>query len=126
MVKNVKWEITENLAQKFLREVPQYNAFYFFTSINNYSGTYARSLLVFLNKLKTIDETSIDFHFKRRDFEKWIRTTIGDNYLASEISKINKSLDEEELPEKVYQLVKKRLNDLKQFLANEETYIEHK
>lgn len=125
MVKNVKCKITEDLAQKFLREVPQYGAFYFFTGINNYCGSYARSLLVFVNKLKTIDKTSVDFHFKRRDFENWIRSTIGDTHLANEIAKINEPLDEEELLGQICQIIEKRLMELKQLLANEEPYIEH-
>jgi hypothetical protein len=125
LVKNVKWEITEDLAQKLLREVPQYNAFYFFTGINNYCGTYANSLLVFLNKLKTIDKASVDFHFKRRDFENWIRSTIGDANLANEIAKINESVDGDELLEQICKIIEKRLKELKQLLASEEPYVEH-
>jgi hypothetical protein len=122
----VKFEITKkDLAQKILREVPQYNAFYFFNSINRYCGGHASSLVVFLNKLKTIDKASIDFHFKRRDFENWIRSTIGDAYLANEIAKINESIEEEELLAQICQIIEKRLKELKQLLANEEPYVEH-
>jgi hypothetical protein len=122
----VNYEITKkDLAQKILREVPQYNAFYFFNSINRYTGGNASSLIVFLNKLKTIDKASIDFHFKRRDFENWIRSTIGDAYLANEIAKINESIEEEELLAQICQIIEKRLKELKQLLANEEPYVEH-
>jgi hypothetical protein len=115
----------KELAQKILREVPPYNAFYFFDDIDKYSGRQARSLVVFFNNLKTIDKISIDFHFKRRDFENWIRSTIGDTYLANEIAKINESIDEEELMEQICQLIEKRLKELKQLLAKEELYVEH-
>jgi hypothetical protein len=119
-------EITKkDLVQKILREVPQNNAFYFFNDISKYSGRHARSLIVFFNKLKTIDKTSVDFHFKRRDFENWIRSTIGDTYLANEIAKISESIDEEDLLTQICQIIEKRLKDLKQFLANDEPYIEH-
>jgi hypothetical protein len=122
----MKIEITKKgLAQKILREVPQYNAFYFFNGINNYSGGHARSLVVFLNKLKTVDKASIDFHFKRRDFENWVRSTLGDAYLANEIAKINESIDEEDLLAQICQIIEKRLTELKQLLANEELYVEH-
>ena len=122
----MKLEITKkDLAQKILREVPQHNAFYFFNSINKYSGRNAKSLVIFFNRLKTIDKASIDFHLKRRDFENWIRSTIGDTYLANEISKINESNDEEELLTQICQIIEKRLKELKQLLANEEPYIEH-
>jgi ATP adenylyltransferase/5',5'''-P-1,P-4-tetraphosphate phosphorylase II len=122
----LKFKITKkDRAQKILREVPQRNAFYFFNGINNYTGDHARSLVVLLNKLKTIDKESMDFHFKRRDFENWIRSTIGDDYLANEIAKITEYIDEEELLEQIYQTIEKRLRELKQFLANEEPYVEH-
>ncbi len=127
MIKKAKLEIaTKGLAQKILDEVPPFRAFYFFNDVGKYSGTYANSLIVFSNKLKNIDKRCLDFHFKRRDFEKWIKTTIGDDYLAKEISKISKSLDEDELLEQIYRTIEKRLNDLKQLLADEEPYIEHK
>lgn len=126
MSKKMKFEITpKDLAQKILREVSQYNAFYFFNGINKYSGRHARSLVVFFNKLKTIDTASIDFHFKRRDFENWIRSTIGDTYLANEIAKIKESTDEEKLLAQICQIMEKRLKELRELLANEEPYVEH-
>lgn len=126
MTKKAKPEITsKDVAQKILNEVPLYSAFYFFNDIGKYSGTYANSLIVFSNKLKNMDRKCLDFHFKRRDFENWIRTTVGDSYLANKIRKIDKSLDEDELLEQIIQIVEKRLNDLKQLLANEEPYVEH-
>ena len=67
---------------------------------------------------------SIDFHFKRGDFVNWIRSTVGDTYLANEIAKINES-KEEELLSQVCQMIEKRLSELKQLLASEEPYVEH-
>jgi hypothetical protein len=116
---------TEDVAQKILNDVPRYREFYFFDDIGRYSGTYANNLIVFSNKLRNINKTCFNFHFKRGDFEKWIRTTVGDRYLADQIAKINDSVDEDELLLKVYQIVEKRLNELKQLLANEEPYIMH-
>lgn len=126
MVKKADSEIiSKDMAQKILTEVPQYKAFYFFEDIDKYSGTYANSLIVFSNVINNIDKKSLSFHFKRRDFENWIETTIGDNYLANQIKKIDESIDGNELLEKVCQLVEKRLTELKKLLANEEPYIEH-
>ncbi len=117
--------ITKDMAQKILMDVPEYNEFYFFDSVNTYSGTHARSLVVFFNKLKKVNKKSIDFHFKRGDFENWIRSTIGDAYLANEIAKINESVEEEELLLQVCRKIDKRLTELKQLLASEEPYVEH-
>jgi hypothetical protein len=116
--------LTKDAAQKILEEVPEYRAF-FFNRVGEYSGVYAKSLTVFLNKLKKIDKKSLVFHFKQKDFEKWIRTTLGDRYLANEIAKIKRSVDENELLVQVCQIIEKRLKDLEQLLANEEPYIDH-
>jgi hypothetical protein len=126
MSKKAEFETTpREVAQKILGDVPQYDAFYFFTGVNKYTGVYARSLVVFFNQLKTINKKSIDFHFKRGDFENWIRSTVGDTYLANEIAKINETIKEEELLAQVCQMIEKRLTELKQLLAIEESYVEH-
>ena len=68
---------------------------------------------------------SLDFHFKRGDFENWIRSTIGDSYLANEIAKIDESLEEEQVLSQVCKIINERLKELKQLLAQEEQYVEH-
>jgi hypothetical protein len=114
----------KEIASKILRTVPYNEAFYFFTDIGQYSGEFAASLADFCNKIKTIDTKSVDFHFKRQDFEKWIKGTIGDVDLANEINNIKKSIQGEELRLKIYQAVKRRLTELKELLASEEAYLE--
>lgn len=115
----------KDLAQKILSEVPAYNAFYFFNGINKYSGVSARSLIVFSNRLTSLDRKSLDFHFKRGDFENWIRSTIGDSYLANKIAKIDESFDEEQVLTQVCKIINERLKELRQLLALEEPYVEH-
>lgn len=114
----------KEIASKILRTVLYNNAFYFFTDIGQYSGELAASLADFCKKIKTIDAKSIDFHYKRRDFQKWIRGTIGDVYLANEINKIQISIQGEELRVKICQIVERRLTELKKLLASEEAYLE--
>ena len=103
----------KEIASKILRTVPYNEAFHFFTDIGQYSGQFAASLADFCQKMETIDIKSVNFHFKRRDFEKWIKETIGDVALASEINKINKSIQGEELRVKICQTVERRLTELK-------------
>ena len=83
------------MAQKILREVPEFNAFYFFKDEGKYTGNYAVSLIIFYNMLSKIDKESLLFHFRRGDYQNWIKTIIGDNYLANEIKKIDKTVNEE-------------------------------
>jgi len=61
------------------------NAFYFFTSIGNYTGESAASLEGFFEKIREIDIRSLEFHLHRGDFEKWIAETLEDKELAEEI-----------------------------------------
>ena len=115
----------KKVVKKILSKVPQYNAFYFFRGIGQYSGKFATSLLDFNHKVKTLDGDSLDFHFERGDFEKWIRTTIGDTYLADKIAKINESVKGEELLTQMCEMIEDRLTELKKLLASKEYYVEH-
>ena len=126
MTKKVRATTVSNkMATKILRTVPYNNAFYFFTGIGQYSGKFAVSLADFCEKIKRIDIKSVDFHFKRRDFQKWIRTTIGDAYLANKISGIRGQIQGEELRGQIHQTVEMRLTELKRLLASEESCVEH-
>ena len=121
--RKAKSRIEPGLASKILGTVPYNKAFYFFTGIGQYTGELAASLADFCQRIEKIDVKSVDFHFKRRDFEKWVSETIGDVDLANEINKIRKSIQGEELRVKIHQIVEKRLTELKKMLATEETYM---
>ncbi|MEM3627878.1 MAG: DUF5752 family protein [Candidatus Bathyarchaeia archaeon] len=73
---------------KILRTVPREKAFYFFTSIGNYTGISACSLKEFLEKINEVDVKSLEFHLYRGDFEKWINEVIEDKELADAIKNI--------------------------------------
>ena len=115
----------KEVVEKILSKVPQYNAFYFFRGIGQYSGKFATSLIDFNHKVRTLNSDSVDFHFERGDFEKWIRTTIGDTHLADKIAKINESVKGEELLAQMCEMIEERLTELKKLLASEEYYVEH-
>jgi hypothetical protein len=73
---------------RILRIVPKADAFYFFTSIGNYTGQNAASLDEFLLRIKAINTKSLEFHLYREDFERWIAYTSGDAELAEEIKSL--------------------------------------
>ena len=73
---------------RILRNVPKEEAFYFFTSIGNYTGQNAASLDELLLRIKDIDIKSLEFHLYRGDLEKWIALTLGDAKLAEEIKNL--------------------------------------
>ena len=106
-------KVDPELASKIVGTVPMPNAFLFFAEIGQYTGQHAISLADFLEKLKTVPLRSMEFHFKRGDFQKWIKDTLGDKELADRISRFNKNVQGESLREVLYEIVEKRLNQLR-------------
>jgi hypothetical protein len=97
-----------------LRNLLREEAFYFFTSIGNYTGESAASLEEFLHKIKDINMKSLEFHLYREDFEKWIAQTLGDARLAEEIKSLrNQKVAGNAVRDRLYFIVSKRLRELK-------------
>ena len=103
---------SEEAAQKILSPVPYAQGFHFFMPDGHYSGETAMSLCSFLRDMGSVDIQSIKFHFDRGDFQKWLRTTIGDEELARTIDNLDKTIPEEDLPEKLADIVQKRISEL--------------
>jgi hypothetical protein len=112
---NRKTKINQETATRILRTVPINNAFMFFKDITEYTGEYTRSLSDFCDKIESIPIASIAFHFERGDFKKWIEDTLGDEYLAGEFTKINRSSKEEKLRKSIQKVTRKRFNQLKRY-----------
>ena len=106
--------ISAESVSEILRTVSMKEAFHFFTDIGQYIGKSATSLVDFSEDLKTVPLKSIEFHSKRGDFEQWIRATLGDEYLADGISRIDKSVQGEALRTSIQRTVENRLYYLKQ------------
>ena len=102
---------------RILRELTRNEAFYFFTSIGNYTGECAMSLEDFVRKIKEVDIKSMEFHLYREDFEKWVTETLEDKELAQEIKNLQKqNLTGESLRQKLHATVSKRHEQLKRML----------
>jgi len=102
---------------RILRNVLREEAFYFFTSIGNYTGQSAASLDEFLQKIKEVNIKSLEFHLYREDFEKWIDQTLGDAKLAEDIKGLrNMKVVGNALRDRLYFLVSRRIKDLKSSL----------
>jgi len=82
--------MNSDAASKSLRTVPREKAFYFFTSIGNYTGASASSLKEFMEKINEVNVKSLEFHLYRGDFEKWMAEVLQDTELASDIKKLQK------------------------------------
>jgi hypothetical protein len=98
---------------KFLSAVSYERGFHFFTAVGNYTGITAISVDEFASKLQIIPIESVRFHFKRKDFQEWIRDTIKDEELAERISKIQEGQSAEDLRKGILKIVETRATELR-------------
>jgi len=106
-----------SLASRILRKLSREEAFYFFTSIGNYTGESATSLEEFAKKIEEFDTRSLEFHLYRRDFEEWVTKILGDEMLAEEIKTVRSlGLAGDALRRELYGVVSKRYDELKRGL----------
>ena len=99
-------------AHKILNPVPYEQGFHFFSPDGHYSGETATSLCTFLRDLQRLDIQSIRFHFERGDFQKWLKSTIGDDELARRISNLDKTASDEPIRQQLSATVQKRISEL--------------
>jgi len=88
-------------------------AFRFCTAENQSTDLFATSLEDFSEKLTQIEVASLDFHYPRGDFQKWVREVILDNELADRLCYIQKEVTGEKLRKEIAKIVQKRIIELK-------------
>ena len=93
-----------------LRTVPFKNGFHFYTDIGNYTGITATSLSEFALKLQIIPKESVVFHFRRHDFQNWIKYTIKDAALAQRINNTKLEQTTEDLRKELVATVRASIN----------------
>ena len=104
--------ISESKIRKILSTVPHDKGFNFFTGIDRNTGETANSLEIFCQKLEIINDESVMFHFRRNDFQNWIKTTVGDDVLAERINHISRQLSVEDLRNELVKTVQTRISQL--------------
>jgi hypothetical protein len=105
--------LTYQDASNILSNVPQEKAFFFYTAEGVYTKISAISLQDFADKLASIDDNSILFHYPRGDFQAWIRDTVNDNVLAGRMCFIERGISGEKLRQELLKIVQKRISELK-------------
>jgi len=98
---------------RILRTLPREKAFYFFTSIGNYTGESAISFKEFMDKVNEVDVKSLEFHLYRGDFEKWIAETLEDQELTREIEDLrNQNYSGTAIKEQLYSMLTKHYEEI--------------
>jgi hypothetical protein len=103
-------------ARNILKSVPYEKGFHFFSTDGHYTGETATSLDVFSRDLERADVQSIRYHFGRGDFQKWLKTTIGDQELAANIDKLDRNTSDEIMLNQLTTLLHKRLSELRSII----------
>jgi hypothetical protein len=99
-------------ARAYLAPVPYDHGFHFFTEVGRYTGETAISLATFARDVEVAPIESINFHFARADFQKWIAETIGDAELAEAIEKVEKNLAGEPLRLRLLEIINAHVKEL--------------
>jgi hypothetical protein len=98
---------------RILRNLASHEAFHFYIGIGKPINKTATSLMDFVEKLRTVDVRSVEFHFQRQDFEKWLKDTVGDDQLSRRIGGIERKISGEALRNEIVKIVKGRLDEIK-------------
>ena len=98
---------------KILSHVSHDKGFYFYADLGRYTGEAATNLETFAQKLEMMNADSVKFHFKRNDFQNWVKTTVGDDVLAERINHISCQLSVEDLRQELVKTVQTRIAQLK-------------
>jgi len=85
---NVKIGADETV--KGIVAAPLETAFYCYTNFGQYTGLLATSIEGFIEALEKSPIESIEFHAKRRDYEKWVRGVLALNELADGIEDLRR------------------------------------
>jgi len=93
--------------------VPAEKGFHFFTDIQKPTGVLATSIFDFLEQLRKVDLKSLEFHFKRNDFPKWLREVVRDDWLANEFEKLHAlELSADRLRSRLVEVTEERCKEL--------------
>ena len=103
---------------KILRTVSYEKGFHFFTNLGYFTGKTATNLESFEKILQIVPADSVNFHFQRGDFQKWIEDTIGDIVLAQRVESVKPPYSAEELRKELLAIMQTRLTELKRYLQH--------
>jgi hypothetical protein len=99
--------------KNILRNLTSHEAFHFYSGIGKPINKTATSLMDFAEKLRTVDVRSVEFHFQRQDFEKWLKDTVGDDQLSRRIGGIERKISGEALRNEIIKIIKGRADEIK-------------
>ena len=105
-------QINKEKATEILAYIPVDKSFHFYADIGKPLNIYAASLGDFCEKILKVDQSSLEFHIRRGDFEAWF-SSLGDIELAKKTLLIREQkISRDELRNRFHGTVKNRCNEL--------------
>ncbi|MGD6851607.1 MAG: hypothetical protein ACQCN6_06055 [Candidatus Bathyarchaeia archaeon] len=105
-------EITKEKATAILAYAPHDRAFNFYATVGQPLSIHAHNLRDFTVKIDKVDPISLEFHFKRGDFEAWFRG-LGDEELAKKMAMLKeRNVTGEDLLKRLHEIVDERYHEL--------------
>jgi hypothetical protein len=109
----IRKAVDKTRASSILRTVHNHEGFYFYKALGEYTGKNAKSLKDLAKMLQVVEIQSVDFHFGRGDFRRWIQFILGDVDLSSRINRIPQNTRGEILKNTLIKTVNERIEELK-------------
>jgi hypothetical protein len=109
----IRKAVDKTLASKILRTVHNHESFWFYKALGECTGKNAMSLKDLAKMLQVVDVQSVDFHFGREDFRRWIQFILGDVDLSIRINQIPQDTRGEKLRSALIKTVNERIGELK-------------
>ncbi len=104
--------VDRKLVSRILRTVDSHEEFWFYGDVGDFSGKKAASLRDFAKILRVVKIESVDFHFSRGDFRRWIQFILGDIDLCIRINRLPKDIRGEKLRSVLIKIVEERIDEL--------------
>lgn len=105
-------EITKEKATAILAYAPHDKSFHFYATVGKPLSMHAHNLRDFVGKIDKADIISVEFHFKRGDFESWFKG-LGDEELAKKTALLKqRNVVGEELRKQLREMTHKRYHEL--------------
>jgi tryptophan 2,3-dioxygenase len=98
-------------AMRILRTVNPSESFHFYEAIGKPTGQSASNLRELLERVKSVETESLQFHHERKDFQNWIEKTLGDTTLARKIGDLS-AKPEANLRARIQSTLEQRIKEL--------------
>jgi hypothetical protein len=103
------------LALRVLGTVDSHEGFWFYRAMGESLGKKAASLRDFAEILRLVTIESVDFHFSRGDFRRWIQFILGDIDLCIRINRVLRDIRGEKLRSILIKIVEERIGELEKY-----------